>query len=51
MGRLSLRGYTQKIEPFLWLFAGMATAVVVSNGAGIKIFLRELSIDFSGPAE
>lgn len=44
MGLLSVNGYTQKIEPFLWLIAGIATAIVLSKSAGNKIFFHALCI-------
>ena len=31
MGILSVRGFTQKIEPFLWLLFGIATSLILSK--------------------
>ena len=44
MGVLSIKGYTEKIEPFLWLFFGIITALVLSKNADNKTFLHALFI-------
>jgi hypothetical protein len=44
IGLLSVKGYTQKKEPLLWLLAGIATAFVLSKVAGNKLFLHALYI-------
>ena len=44
MGLLSLKGFTQKIEPFLWLLFTIATALVISKNVNSGIFLHGLLI-------
>lgn len=44
MGLLSINGYTQKIEPFLWLLFGTIAALVLSRNTDHKIFLHALLI-------
>ena len=44
MGLLSLKGFTQKIEPFLWLLFTIATALVVSKNIDSGTFLHGLLI-------
>jgi len=44
MGLLSIKGYTQKIEPFLWLLFGIITALVLSKNTDNKTFLHALLI-------
>ena len=43
MGLLSVRGFTQKIEPVLWLLFGIATSLVISKNLE-KPFLHGLVI-------
>ncbi len=44
MGLLSIRGFTQKIEPFLWLLFGIITALVLAKNTGNNPFLHALII-------
>jgi hypothetical protein len=44
MGLLSVRGFTQKLEPFLWLLFGIATCLVLSKNIDNKPFLHGLLI-------
>ena len=44
MGLLSLKGYTQKLEPFLWILFGIATALVLSKKTESNTFLHGLLI-------
>ncbi|GAA4467869.1 hypothetical protein GCM10023093_24410 [Nemorincola caseinilytica] len=44
MGALAVNGYTQKIEPFLWLLFAVVTALVVARNVEGKIFLHGLYI-------
>jgi hypothetical protein len=44
MGLLSIKGYTQKMEPFLWLLFGIITALVLSRNTDNKTFLHALFI-------
>ena len=43
MGLLSVRGFTQKIEPFLWLLFGIATSLILSKNID-RPFLYGLAI-------
>ena len=44
MGWLSVKGYTQKLEPFLWLLFGIITALILSKNAHNRTFLHGLLI-------
>lgn len=44
MASLSLRGFTQKLEPFLWLLLGIFTALVVSKNVTQQVFLHGFCI-------
>jgi len=44
MGLLSLRGYTQKIEFFLWLALGLFAALVLARHAHPRWFLHALLV-------
>ncbi len=44
MGLLSVKGFTQKLEPFLWLLFGIATALIISKNITEKTFLHGLFI-------
>jgi hypothetical protein len=44
MGLLSVKGFTQKLEPFLWLLFGIATSLVLSKNIDQKTFLHGLLI-------
>lgn len=44
MGLLSVKGFTQKLEPFLWLLFGIATSLVLSKNIDNKTFLHGLLI-------
>ncbi|MEZ4889210.1 MAG: hypothetical protein R2779_01215 [Crocinitomicaceae bacterium] len=44
MGLLTVKGFTQKIEPFLWLLFGIATSLVLSKNIDEKTFLHGLII-------
>jgi hypothetical protein len=44
MGLLSIKGYTQRIEPFLWLFFAIITAIILSKNTDNKTFLHALLI-------
>ncbi len=44
MGALSLKGYTLRIEPFLWLFFACISALVLSKNVGYKPFLHGLIV-------
>lgn len=44
MGALSVKGYTQKIEPFLWLALGIFASLVISKNISEKTFLHALVI-------
>lgn len=44
MGALAVKGYTQKIEPFLWLCFGIVVALVLSRNIDHKPFLHGLFI-------
>lgn len=44
MGLLSVKGFTQKLEPFLWLLFGIATSLVLSKNVDNKTFLHGLLI-------
>ena len=46
MGFLSIKGYTQKIEPFLWVLFAIATALVLSKNVDQKSFIHALIIGF-----
>ena len=43
MGLLSLKGFTQKIEPFLWLLFGLATSLILSKNID-RPFLHGIAI-------
>ena len=43
MGLLSVKGFTQKIEPFLWLLVGAATSLIISKNTD-RPFLYGLTI-------
>jgi len=43
MGLLSVKGFTQKIEPFLWLLFGIATSLILSKNTD-RPFLYGLAI-------
>jgi hypothetical protein len=47
MGLLSVKGFTQKLEPFLWLLFGIATSLVLSKNIDNKTFLHGLLIGLS----
>ena len=47
MGALSIRGFTQKLEPFLWLAFGIVVALVVSKNIDHKVFLHAFLIGIS----
>lgn len=42
MGLLSINGFTQKIEPFLWLLFGVIAGLVLSRNIDHKTFLHAL---------
>jgi len=44
MGVLAINGYTQKIEPFLWLLFGLATALILSKNISSKPIFHALLI-------
>lgn len=44
MGVLAVKGFTQKIEPLLWLCFGIASALVLSKNIDQKPFLHGLFI-------
>ena len=44
MGLLSVKGFTQKIEPFLWLLFGIATSLILSKNMEQRLFLHGLLI-------
>jgi len=44
MGLLSINGYTQKIEPFLWLAFGIIVAFILSRNIENKPLLHALLI-------
>ena len=44
MGLLSVKGFTQKLEPFLWLLFSIATSLVLSKNIDNKTFLHGLLI-------
>ena len=44
MGALSVKGFTQKLEPFLWLLFGIITSLVLSKNLDQKTFLHGLLI-------
>lgn len=44
MGLLSVKGYTGKPEPFLWLLFAIITALVVSKNVDNRVFLHGLYI-------
>ena len=44
MGLLSINGYTQKIEPFLWLFFGLIAAFILSRNVTNKPLVHALLI-------
>lgn len=44
MGLLSIHGYTQKLEPFLWLLFGIVASLVISKNIHNKPFLHALLI-------
>jgi len=44
MGLLSVQGFTQKIEPLLWLLFGIATSLILSRNIEQKAFLHGILI-------
>src|SRR6185436_20690569 len=44
MGFLSIKGYTQKLEPFLWLLFAIISALLLSKNVSNKTFLHGLLI-------
>jgi hypothetical protein len=44
MGLLSVKSYTQKVEPLPWLLAGIAAALVLSKSISNKVFLHALCV-------
>jgi hypothetical protein len=44
MGFLAVKGYTHKIEPFLWLLFACIVALTVSKNVNDKIFIHGLII-------
>jgi len=44
MGFLSIKGYTGKLEPFLWLLFGIISALVLSKNVENKLFIHALLI-------
>jgi len=44
MGILSVKGYTQKLEPFLWLLFGIISALIVAKNAENNPFIHALLI-------
>lgn len=44
MGVLSIKGFTQKIEPVLWLLFGIVAALVLSKNIEQKVFLHGLLV-------
>ena len=44
MGFLSIKGYTGKLEPFLWLLFGIISALVLSKNVDSKVFIHGLLI-------
>ncbi|MEI9945775.1 MAG: hypothetical protein WDN26_16340 [Chitinophagaceae bacterium] len=47
MGILSVNGYTQKLEPFLWLLFGIITSLLLAKNVEYKTFLHALIIGLS----
>ena len=44
MGFLSIKGYTGKIEPFLWLLLGIISALILSKNVNNRLFIHALVI-------
>jgi len=44
MGFLSIKGYTGKLEPFLWLLFGIISALFLSKNVENKVFMHALLI-------
>ena len=44
MGLLSIKGYTQKLEPFLWLLFAIVTTLILSKNIDNKTFMHALLI-------
>jgi hypothetical protein len=44
MGVLSVKGFTQKIEPVLWLLFGIATSLILSRNIDQRTFLHGLLV-------
>src|ERR1044072_4530964 len=44
MGILSVNGYTQKIEPLIWLLGGMFSAFILARNVTSNIFLYAISL-------
>lgn len=47
MGLLSVKGFTQKLEPFLWLLFSIVVALVLSKNVAHKTFLHGVLIGLS----
>ncbi len=48
MGALSVKGFTNKLEPFLWLLFGIITSLVLSKNIDHNTFLHGLLIGWPG---
>lgn len=44
MGLLAVKGYTQRVEPILWILLGMLTALVLSRNLEDRMFFHALII-------
>ncbi len=44
IGLLSINGYTQKIEPLLWLFFGIIAALILSRNIDTRTFFHALLV-------
>ena len=44
MGALSVKGFTGKLEPFLWLLFGIAVSLVLSKNINDRVFFHGLLI-------
>lgn len=44
MGLLSVKGFTGKLEPFLWLLFGIAVSLVLSKNIDDRVFFHGLLI-------
>lgn len=44
MGMLAVKGYTHKIEPFLWLLFAVVSIIVVNTNIDERVFIHGLCI-------